>query len=237
MKNAFFESEKVLAMFTDRFGGVSKKPFDSLNIAFHVEDEFQDVLRNRKVLLDELRIEKIAWMNQVHSDSVKIVEEEGEAIITDAIITKKKKLALMVMVADCNPILIYDPQKNIVAVAHAGREGTFKRIVQKTIEKMEEEFGSKPSDLKVSIGPSIGSCCYEVSQGVVKEAHEKFGKEYVVNGKFLDLKTLNLDQLVEIGVKKENIEIIDECTCCNKDYFSYRREGKTGRFAGIIMLK
>lgn len=237
MKKAFFDSEGVLAVFTNRHGGVSKKPFDSLNLAFHVEDDFQDVLRNRKMLLDELRIEKIAWMNQIHSDVIKVIDNEGEVIGCDAIITKRKKLALVTMVADCNPILIVDGMKKVIAAVHAGREGTFKRIVQKTIQKMKDEFGCKEQDLLVSIGPSIGPCCYEVNKSNIDKVYENFDGKYIVNGKFLDLKTLNFDQLVEAGVSEERIEVLDECTCCNKDYFSYRRDGKTGRFAGIIMLK
>lgn len=237
MKKVFFDNEKVLGVFTDRHGGVSKKPFDSLNLGFHAEDEFQDVLRNRKVILDELRIERLAWMNQIHSDTVKVVEEEGEVIMADAIVTRKKKLALMVMAADCCPILIHDLVQGVIAAVHAGREGTFKRIVQKTVEKMKEEFGCDPVNMKASIGPSIGPCCYEVNRSIIEKTYKEFDGKYIVNGKFLDIKTLNFDQLVETGLKKENIEVFEECSCCNRDYFSYRREGKTGRYGGIIMLR
>ncbi|MFC1638292.1 peptidoglycan editing factor PgeF [Patescibacteria group bacterium] len=237
MKKAFFDSEDVLAVFTDREGGVSKKPYDSLNLAFHVGDEFQDVLRNRKVILDNLGIREFAWMNQVHSDTVKIIENEGESIATDAIITKKKRIALMVMVADCNPILIYDPVKRVVAAVHAGREGVFNRIAQKTIEEMKREFGSNPEDVFVSVGPSIGPCCYEVGKKIIEEFRREFGEKYIRKTFFLDLKTLNFDQLVESGVKKENIEVADECTACTSDHFSYRRHHRTGRFAGIIMIR
>lgn len=237
MKKAFFDSDQFLAVFTGRKGGVSKKPYDSLNLAFHVGDEFQDVLRNRKVLFDDLGIGEFVSMNQVHSDTVKVVENEGEEIATDAIITKKKRLALMVTVADCNPVLLLDPVKKVIAVVHAGREGTLLRIVQKTVEKMKDEFGCEFKDIQASIGPSIGSCCYKVEKKFTDQFRSEFGDKYIRNSMFLDLKSVNRDQLIELGVPEDRIEIVDVCTSCDKDYFSYRREGKTGRFAGIIMIR
>lgn len=237
MIKTFFDSDKILAVFTDRHGGVSKPPFDSLNIGFHVEDDSRSVEENRGILKDKLGIKKLSWMDQIHSDSIKVIDKEGEYDKTDALITRQPELALMVMIADCIPALLFDEGNNIVAVAHAGREGVFKNIIGKTVLMMKEEFNSNPSNIKVSLGPSIRSCCYEVGNEIIQEAKNKFGEKYIKNDKSLDLIGIATDQLLKSGVIRDNIETIDKCTCCNKDYFSHRRDGETGRFAGIIMIK
>jgi len=104
---------------------------------------------------------------------------------------------------------------------------------------MIKEFESNPKDIVVSLGPSIKECCYEVGEDLADIAKKSFGEKYVIKrgGSFyLDLQTLNLDQLKSVGVKEENVEISSVCTCCDKNYFSYRRDGVTGRFAGVIKL-
>jgi copper oxidase (laccase) domain-containing protein len=104
---------------------------------------------------------------------------------------------------------------------------------------MIESFNSNPKDIVVSLGPSIHSCCYEVGEDLAEIAKKSFGEKYIekrANSFFLDLQTLNYDQLISAGILKENIDISQTCTCCDKNYFSYRRDGKTGRFAGVIKL-
>ena len=176
-------------------------------------------------------------MEQVHSDTVKIVDESNEIKETDAIITNKPRLTLVVMVADCIPVLFYDPVNKVIAVAHVGRVGVFKNIIEKTILKMQEKFNSDVENILVSVGPSIKSCCYEVGEDIISATKEKFGKQYIKNKKFLDLPDITLGQLLKSGVIKNNIEIINKCTACNEDYFSYRRNKKTGRCVGVIMIK
>lgn len=152
-----------------------------------------------------------------------------------AIITRDKDVALCVVVADCNPVIIWDDTQGVVAVAHAGRVGSYSSIVKKTILKLEKEFMCHKENLNVSIGPSIRECCYEVGAEVI----DGF-EEYVVkrDGKlFLDLIQLNLHDLKKVGIKKENIEVSPICTCCNKNYFSYRREATKERFCGVAYLE
>jgi len=158
----------------------------------------------------------------------------------DALITNKTETPLMVMVADCSPILFFDDVKKVIAVAHAGRQGTFLNIVHNVLESFVKDFNSNVENINVSIGASIGVCCYEVGSEINREA-EKLGLEYAMEkreGKFyLNISKILKKQLLNVGIKEENIEISKECSCCkNKKYFSYRADGVTGRFAGVIKL-
>ena len=236
--------EKLLFHISDRRAGVSPKPYESLNLALHVGDDPKNVLQNRTILAQNLgfNLQNLIYMDQIHSNKVMVISDPSVNKIEncDALITNIKNIPLMVMVADCVPILIYDPLCNVIAVAHAGRNGTFLEISKETVKKMTEVFGSDPSDLKVLIGVSIGSCCYEVGEDIADITVESFGKKYVdlrENKFYLDLKELNKDQLMSMGVKEQNIEVSNICTACDPNYYSYRREGVTGRFAGVLMLR
>ncbi len=146
----------------------------------------------------------------------------------------------MVMVADCSPILFYDDIKKVIAVAHAGRQGAFKNIVANVIQSFINNFGSHVKDIYVVIGASIGACCYEVGSEIYEEAKE-LNLEYAMIKKdesyYLDIGKILKKQLLKLGVLEKNIEISNECSCCQNDkYFSYRADGITGRFAGVICL-
>jgi YfiH family protein len=228
---------------TDRHGGVSQKPYDSLNLALHVGDVPLDVLENRVRVSEkyDFSIKNLIYMNQVHGCKVAVVEDamNNKYEETDAMICNEANIPLMVMVADCIPILLYDPVKNAIGVAHAGRNGTFLGIVQKTIHKMQTRYGCDVKDIMIGLGPSIQHCCYEVGKDLADICTKNFGEGFIMirEGKyFLDLQALNLSQMLEVGILKENIEISPTCTACDTNYFSYRREGDTGRFAGFIMI-
>ena len=235
--------KELFANFSDRWGGVSKPPYDELNIALHVGDNPIDVLKNREILAKkfDFYIDNLIYMDQTHSNNIQIINDTFTNKIEncDGIITNKPNIPLMVMVADCIPILLYDRAKKVIGAVHAGRNGTFKSISKKAVTIMKEKFDSNPEDIVVSLGASIKDCCYEVGEDLANVAMKSFGKKYVVkrdDNFYLDLQTLNLDQLKSVGVKEENIEISPVCTCCDKNYFSYRRDGVTGRFAGVIKL-
>ncbi len=228
----------VKTLFTDRHGGVGEAPYDTFNLAFHVGDTPSAVAVNRQILQQRYDTPPIVWMEQVHGDTVRIVENADLDTISacDAIVTDRPGIALAVMVADCIPILLHDPERGVVAAVHAGRNGTFLQIAPKTVETMAERFGCRPEEMRVWMGPSIRVCCYEVGDEIAEIARKNFGEAYV-NGRSLDLPALNLDQLLKTGVKPENIEVSSVCTRCDKNYFSYRREGTTGRFAGLIWME
>ncbi|WP_333804578.1 peptidoglycan editing factor PgeF [Sulfurospirillum sp.] len=220
--------------FTTRYEGVSQAPFDSLNLAFHVGDDRSNVKENRARLEEKLGVSKLVFMDQVHGDTVVLVHTGDESPTCDAMITNVKGIGLAVMVADCIPILFYDEVHHAIGVAHAGRTGSLLNVGQKTAQTMAETFGSRMEELKIWIGPSIHVCCYEVgievTKGFEKALQVKEGKY------FLDLQRYNQEAFLALGVKREHIEISDVCSCCNADYFSYRREKQTGRFAGVITL-
>ena len=236
---------KINHGFTCRDGGVSREPYNSLNLALHVEDRVDDILQNHQLLSQTLNYNKktLIHMKQIHSNRVHIVTNNDNfhnPPTCDALITNRKNTPLMVMVADCSPILFYDSVKEVIAVAHAGRAGAFNNIIQNVMASFKDNFGSNEEDIHVSVGASIGSCCYEVGKGIYTEAKE-LKLEYAIERRkdkyFLDISAILLKQLLTCRVKKKNIEFSQECTCClNKKYFSYRANGVTGRFAGVIEL-
>ena len=231
--------------FTCRDGGVSKKPYNSLNLALHVEDNIADVTQNHKLLANTLNYNKktVVHMKQIHSDILHVVDENDNfdnPPICDALITDKLNTPLMVMVADCSPILFYDDMRKVIAVAHAGRQGAFKNIVSVVLNSFRNNFNSNIANLHVAIGASICQNCYEVGAEIYDEAKE-LKLDYALTLKdrsyYLDIRAILKKQLLHVGVSEKNIEISDECSCClNKKYFSYRADGITGRFAGVISL-
>lgn len=231
--------------FSTKNGGVSSGVYSSLNLAFHVEDDAELVNKNHTLLADTLNYDKnrLIHMKQIHSHIVHIVTPDDDfknPPTCDALITDKIDTPLMVMVADCSPILFYDDVKKVIAVAHAGRAGAFKNIVNNVIESLKSNYGSNAEDIFVTIGVSIGECCYEVGPEIYAEAKElnlAYSLSKLENSYYLNVSKILKKQLLNSGVKKENIEISEECSCCqNNNYFSYRANGITGRFAGVIKL-
>ena len=219
---------------------------DAGNLAFHVGDDIVHVQKNHELLASALNYKKysLIHMKQIHSSLTHVVSENDnfdKPQSCDALVTNKKNIPLMVMVADCSPILFYNTQKEVIAVAHAGRQGAFKNIIQNVIDTMKSEFNSDVNNLHVSVGASIGVCCYEVGEEIYTEAkslHVEYAVDIRDNSYFLDIGKILKKQLLKAGLKKENIEISQECTCClSNKYFSYRAEGITGRFSGLLMLK
>lgn len=232
----------VKSYFSTRLNGVSKKSFESLNVAFHVGDKDVDVLKNHQIIKEYFpKNREIVYMKQIHSKIVCDLGTLQNIPECDALVTQEKNRILMTMVADCVPILIYDKNTHIIAAVHAGRAGAFKSIVSETLNLMKKRYGCDLNDIYISIGPHIHQCCYEVGSEIVDEAIALGLDKFIIEDNksfYLNLQSLILDQLRVLGLKREQIEIIDECTACNVDrYFSYRKEGQTGRFCGVIMLE
>ena len=208
------------------------------NLAYHVTNDFSSVdnAREKLALKYNFDIKKLHYMDQIHSNTVKKISPVTNKQTCDALITNEKNTPLMVMVADCIPILFYDEDKQVIAVAHAGRVGTFENIAQNTILKMKKEFQCEAKNIHVILGPSIQKCCYEISQELATFTKNRFGKKFVKN-RNIDLQGINKKQLLDIGIVEQNIEISNICTkCSNKPYFSYRNDNLCGRFAGLIMI-
>ncbi|PLY11289.1 MAG: peptidoglycan editing factor PgeF [Arcobacter sp.] len=212
---------------------------DDGNVAYHVDDLKNSVDKNRLKLSQKYNfdISKLRYMNQVHGENIKIVDFNSPLLIDncDALITKEKNLPIMVMVADCIPILLSDNKKGVIAVVHAGRNSTFLNIVQKSALMMIKELECKVEDINAYFGPSIQKCCYEVSPELENIAIKSFGKEFCKN-RYLDLQGINVKQLNDIGVM--NIEVSNICTkCSNEPYFSYRNNKDCGRFSIIGVIE
>ena len=222
--------------FTDKQNG---------NLAFHVNDDPDRVLKNHQNLAQELdyKLETLVHMKQIHSNSVHIVTNNDTFFkppTCDALITDKFNTPLMVMVADCSPILFYDPKQNVIAVAHAGRAGAFNNIVHNVVESFRENFNAKSKDIIVSIGPAICQKCYEINSNIYEEA-KKLSLEYACakneNRYYLDIRKILYKQLLEEGILEENIEKSPLCSQCNPHFFSYREDIKSGRFSGVLYQK
>ena len=208
------------------------------NLSYLVDDLKQNVDKNRQTVANimEYKNEDLVYMNQVHGNNVQIVDKNSPKIIEncDGIITKEKNLPLMVMVADCIPILFFDEIQGVIAAVHAGRNSTFLKIAQITANKMINELGCNVNNIKVIFGPSIHSCCYEVSEELLNIVKTSFGEKYCI-GKNIDLQGINIMLLEEVGIRHINVSNI--CTkCSHEPYFSFRKNSKTGRFAGVISI-
>ena len=175
------------------------------------------------------------FSRQMHGDGIIIIEKTPENIFeADSFITNKSGFTLVIKIADCQAILIYDPVKSVIAAAHAGWRGTALNIAGKTIRKMSDEFGSDPSDLFVGISPSLGPCCAQFSDPLneLPDFMHKFVKD-----RYVDLWSAAVKQLTDAGVPEDHIELYGECTKCNPDKYFSHRNGDTGRMAVFISVK
>jgi polyphenol oxidase len=239
----------ALMAFSLRKGGVSPAPFDSLNLSDEQGDSAENARHNFQLLAKRLGLESdfMVTCKQVHGDCIALVDAIPAAPPeADAIITTTAGIYPGVKVADCLPILIVDSVRRVAAAVHAGRRGTFLKITTKVIQTLKSQFGCRPSDLVVGLGPAIGKCCYACDDAVLAPFRESFPEadRFISNeirnrdGSrrfFLDLKGANLFELTLLGVPEENIVSVDLCTSCRPDLlFSHRRDGAaTGRQIGI----
>jgi YfiH family protein len=220
--------------FTDRHGGVSGPPYASLNLGDHVGDDPTDVAENRRRAGAALDAAPVVWMRQVHGREVAVVDgpQDGPVPGVDALITTTAGLALGVLVADCVPVLLDGP--GIAAVAHAGRKGLQLGVVPAALETIRQ-LGVPPDQLSARLGPAICGACYEVPAEMRREvaAVSPAAAASTRDGTpGLDLRAGVAEQLRIAGVRR--IETSSVCTRESPDHYSYRRDGTTGRFAGLL---
>jgi hypothetical protein len=247
LSSKLLSTDALIHAFTCRLDGISDTPYNSNNIAFHVGDKEDDVIINHKKLAKTLHYtrSKLVHMVQIHSDMVVKVDETHDFYhppTCDALITDRTDIPLMVMVADCTPILLYDAKHHAIAVIHAGRAGAFNNILNNTINAMHECFSSEGKDIIAVLGPSICQACYEVNATIYNEAQRLGYSDALLQREekyFLDVNTIVYKQLLECGVLEAHIEVVPHCSACEHEtFFSYRCDGGiTGRQAGIIMLR
>ncbi len=243
----------VQAGFSTRNGGISRPPYNSLNLGFNTEDLGYNVDGNRSTLVRtfDLQPNQLLTVNQVHGTDILVIDQPNPdlshflTVEADAIITDQPGIMIGVLVADCYPVLLYCASKKVVGVVHVGWRGAAAGIIEKTISAMQVNFDCQPQELVAAVGPGIGAHRYEVDRKVRDEFRkgtghwEKIAEETSL-GKFqLDLKKSCLLQLESAGLAASSIQASDECTCCHRElFFSYRRDGgNTGRQMGFVLLE
>jgi YfiH family protein len=283
-------SELRHGVFT-RLGGYSKTPYEGLNASFSTGDALENVVRNRLLVLQSLEIEAYpcATLWQVHGAEVATIDTESEIwddwrddwphrsycvgeqelVWTikprrkaDALITRQRGVTLALSFADCTPVLFYDPVQGAIGMAHGGWRGTARGIALATVEAMSEQFACRPENIYAGIAPSIGACCYEITEQVRRlymgevefnemPTAEKYREKVRESAVFstvqladstslrLDIRESNYNQLLMAGLLPEHIEMPGICTGCSTDlFFSHRMElGKTGRFPVVMALR
>lgn len=246
----------LLHAVTTREGGVSGPPHHSLNLSFGRPDSPADVVENRRRVFGALEIDpgRVVQAGQIHGADVLIVDDRhaGRGALdrslvlppADALVSATPNLVLFACFADCTPLLFWDPVHRAVGIAHAGWQGTVKRIAAATVETMGKAFGTRPSELRVVVGPSAGPCCYNVWPHVAAAARAAFpGRDDVVverdGERFFDLWAANLHTLADAGVPGANVEVAGVCTIDqHQRFFSHRAsKGQTGRFAAVIGVR
>jgi polyphenol oxidase len=249
-------SHGVRGLFSFRRGGVSLPPYEELNVGLHVGDDADAVLKNRARCAAEVGCPVERWVvaEQVHSATVAVVTEADAGrgawdVHTsiqgaDALVTDVRGLGLVVMAADCVPVLFYDEVRQVIAAAHSGWKGTVQHIVRRVLATMQREFQSNPEDVHVCIGPSIRQCCYEVNDVVADPVKSEFGSHvlaqrfYRRDRHLLSLQACVREDLKRSGVRPEHILDTGVCTSCQSDVlFSHRADaGRTGRQLAMVCL-
>ena len=237
-------SEISHGIFTRR-NGYSNAPYKSLNTSYSNGDDIKNVTLNRLVIAKCFDGNELVFAKQVHGVKVRSFSKKNTQAASgsydvppecDAMITDIKKKSLVIQVADCQSIVMYDPVLRVVANVHSGWRGSIKNIIGQTISAMKKKFGTKPNHIISGIGPSLGPCCAEFVN-YQNEIPEKLWK-YKNDSDHFNFWEISLDQLRDAGVLKKNIYSSEICTRCNTNlFFSYRSEGTTGRFAAVIGLK
>lgn len=232
-----FLHDDIKIVQSDRVSGVSNGKYESLNLGLHVGDNPLHVNSNREIFAAffGVDISRLCFMEQIHSNNAVLIKTNSTPK-ADALITQEKNLVLCVMVADCVPVILFDAKNSVIAAIHAGRKGVFTDIITNTINVMVHNFRTKAENIKAFVGASIKSCCYEVKDEVVKEAKDKFAFALEIrDGKYF----LGLQEIIKLQLGKNGIDNTlhdNVCTCCDKRYFSYRRDGACGRFAVGVKL-
>lgn len=228
------------ALFTTRDGGVSRAPYASLNLARHVGDDEGAVATNRERLRAAMGVD-VVFVDQVHSAEVAVLEKDDELVAArvrtaDALVTRRRDVALAIMVADCLPVLLVDPETGVVGAAHAGRAGLLAGVLENTVAAMQE-LGADAGRVHAEIGPSVCGACYEVPAAMRAEAERTrpgIGATTRHGTPSLDLRAGAVLALAGAGLRTEHVLSDAPCTVEDERFYSYRREQRTGRLVGVI---
>lgn len=245
----------VEAVVTTRHGGTSTGPYAGLNLGDHVGDDPAAVRANRDLVAEALGVAALTIPDQCHGARVAVVDDDlagaghtggtdaaARLGATDGLVTDRPGIALTILVGDCVPVVVWDPARRALGVAHAGRLGTVLGVVPAVITTLGERYGSRPGDLRIGIGPHIGATSYEVGPAEVAEAEAAFPGLGVCTPTAGGRATLDLEgavraQLADAGVASDAVERAGIDTLRSTDrFFSHRAERPCGRFALVATI-
>ena len=246
--DSFENSGLVKHCFTTKHGGVSGGCYESLNLRMNCDDNKDNIFENYRIVCNELGIDvnSLVLSKQVHkTDIIDVTSaDKGNGIVfenkfqsADALVTNEKNVPLVTFFADCVPVFLLDTKKNVLALVHSGWRGTANAIAALTAEHMIKHYGSSAEDIIAAIGPSIRKCHFEVGEEVAAEFDERF-VDRTKEKPYVDLQGCIIEQLINIGIKRENITDSEICTCCRcGEFYSHRTTGNNrGTMAAIAML-
>lgn len=265
-KNIFMNPEKVfispilideLKNISSLAHGTSPRYFEDANgekkplLLGPAGDAYSSSLHRKQFLRAlDIKSDDVYLVKQVHGDRICVLDEAAVSggglagVEADAIVTRLPERPIGILTADCIPIIVYDRHVHAAGVVHAGRKGTAEKILSKTIGVLRDAYGSRPEHILVAMGPGIGGCCYEVDDFCVQPFKDRFSgwagfaKKSTGDKYMLDLFLANSEDAVDAGILPRNIFRSRECTACRVDrYFSYRKEGTTGRLLTLVMLR
>jgi hypothetical protein len=243
----------VYAGFTTRNGGVSRPPYNSLNLGYNTDDARHNVEGNRSTLVRAFGLQphQLLTVKQVHGTDILSIDEPNPdlshflSVECDAIITNQPGIMIGILVADCYPVLLFDPEQKVAAVVHVGWRGAAAGLLGKTVKAMQAVFDCRARQILAAVGPGIGAHKYEVDRPV-RDAFrknsnhwDKIAQEIALGKWHLDLKQSCLLQLEEAGINPAHLTAVDKCTCCHRElFFSHRRDrGETGRQMGFVVMR
>lgn len=250
--SSVLKSAGVRHLFTTRSGGVSSGVFGEMNLAAGsggIRDDFENIIKNHEICANFLGFtaDDVCRTFQEHTSRVEVVTaaDRGRGLKNppfdfgvDGIVTSDRGVVLSVRGADCATILAADTVHGVIGAMHSGWRGTLKNAVRELISKMES-LGAAPENICAAVGPCIKGCCYEVD-GALYEAFEPAGYAFAFTPKgekfMLDLSLIIKKQLLDCKISPENLDIIPDCTCCNKNYFSHRRMGVNRGTGGAMIV-
>ena len=239
-----FNDPRCSHAFFNRHGGTGRSPFSTRNVSFGVGDEASSVVKNRELVKQALRLDRLVSAKQVHGNAIYRysgdLAEGDEVEGIDALITDRTGAGLMIQQADCQAVLLFDPVRQAIGAIHCGWRGSVSGIIGKTIARMTECFNTDPGQLRAAVSPSLGPCCAEFVN-YKTELPAPFHR-FQVKDMYFDFWDITRWQLQECGLSKEAIAVAGVCTVCSPDYFSYRRavrtgNASTGRNCSVIALR
>ncbi len=228
--SALFCNKNIRFFLTDRFGGVSKEAFYSLNLGKNTNDNVVET--NKNIIKQYLKINKLHYVNQIHQTNIIVLDSTSNEFLGDGdgILSSTPNLYAMVSIADCNPILLYSHKNATFALLHAGRKGLEQNIISKATNLINS------NDIIAFVGVSIRQCCYEINGDLLKSYQSSRPKYLQYRNKkyYLDMVSMIKDDFSANHIQQ--VEIMEHCSCCDERFFSYRRQKECGRFALIASI-